>query len=133
MNAWRYFQYMIWPSKSVAWGCRTPSLERKLISRVASVVKSKFYLYNHTVYTIHEPQRLVLAMKILSYDAWEVKEMCQNYRRWAPYLSHIIYNNLPFWITHGNLSSRMGPSYTIKSRITLHRNAGCWHLESFKI
>lgn len=44
-NIWWYY-----PQKSCVWGHRTSSLERKLISRVISVMESKFYLYNLSLY-----------------------------------------------------------------------------------
>lgn len=50
----------------------------------------------------------------------------------GPYLSHIIYDDLSFRITHGNLSSRVGPSHTVKSRVSLYRNAGSWYLSHLK-
>jgi hypothetical protein len=59
-------------------------------------------------------------------------QMCQNYRQKAPYLSHIIDDNLSFRITHGNFSSWVGPSHTVKSRVALHRNAGSWYLSHLK-
>ena len=58
--------------------------------------------------------------------------MCRNYRWQTPYLSHIIYDNLSFRITHGDFSSWVGPSHTIKSRVALHRNASSWYLSNLK-